>query len=55
MSTAGEPKLGAAKDNDYVSRPGQDGHIPVWKDEAPTEDSVDEASTDSDETLGQFQ
>lgn len=55
MSTAREPKLEAAKDNDLVSRPGQDGPIPVLKDEVPIEDPIDETGADSDETLGQFQ
>ena len=52
--TGGDIPAGDAKDNDYVSRTGQN-QIPVQKDEKPVEDPIDPATADSDETLGKHQ
>lgn len=42
-----------AVDNDYKSREGQKGEVPVQDDNAPVEDPIDEAEADSDKTLGE--
>lgn len=47
----GDAPTGDVKDNDYVSRTGQD-QIPVQKDELPVTDPIDPATADSHETLG---
>ncbi|KAK3167305.1 hypothetical protein OEA41_010432 [Lepraria neglecta] len=48
--TSGDVPAGDSMNNDYQSRTGQ-SEIPVQKDDAPVEDSVDPATADSDETL----
>lgn len=40
-------------DNDYASRTGQ-STIPVLKDDAPLEPSIDRATADSDQQLGKL-
>lgn len=41
-------------DNDYKSRTGQKGQIPVQSDDAPIEDPIDANVADSDEQLGLY-
>ncbi|EON64891.1 hypothetical protein W97_04125 [Coniosporium apollinis CBS 100218] len=50
---ADDVPTGEVADNDYASRSGQSGPIPVQKDSAPVEDPIDPAKADTDEQLAQ--
>lgn len=51
-ATGGDVPTGEVADNDYASRSGQSGPIPVQKDSAPVEDPIDPVKADTDEQLG---